>query len=137
MSITPTVGRIVLYKLSEQDQVTIRRRRGAGLVHAVENAMDWLRGLHEANDVAAGEVYPMIITRVWGDTPDACVNGTVFLDGPDTLWVTSRHCGDQPGDYDWMPFQKGQAAKTEALQAQLGAQAQGGGVSQYPAAPAG
>lgn len=41
---------------------------------------------HVGNKTRAGDVFPMLITRVWqGDH----VNGQVFLDGNFILWVTS------------------------------------------------
>lgn len=63
-------------------------------------------GIHGRLSIASrGDKYPMMITRVWGDpepgkpssaTPETNVNGQVFLDGNDTIWVTSVHCADEP-----------------------------------------
>jgi hypothetical protein len=39
-----------------------------------------------ANEVLEGDQYPMVVVR---HNDDGSVNGQVFLDGPDTLWVTS------------------------------------------------
>lgn len=41
--------------------------------------------------VSAGDVFPMVITRVWGQpaTSLSAVNGQVVLDGNDTYWPTS------------------------------------------------
>lgn len=89
--IVPTVGRIVLYRLSEADERDIRmQREGAG----------------GGNRPDEGSVYPAIIVKTWGDAPDSAVNLKVMLDGTDTLWVTSRVVGDQPGNYHWMEYQK-------------------------------
>lgn len=43
------------------------------------------------NAVQEGDVYPMLITRLWTESPkeDSPVQGQVFLDGNDSLWVTS------------------------------------------------
>lgn len=73
---TPTIGRIVIYVLSQHDvdRINDQRARSEGL----------LRG----NNVHAGDAFPMMICRVW-DTPEHHVNGRVLLDGTDTLWVTS------------------------------------------------
>ena len=60
-----------------------------------------------------------MIVQVWGDQPDSCINLQVFLDGSDQLWVTSVQVGDQEGDYQWMAYQKGQAAKTEQVEKAL------------------
>lgn len=77
----PTAGRIVQYTLDASDVA----RRGA----------------HIGNKISAGDVYPMMITRVWGDKPDAAVNGQVFLDGNDVLYVTSIYVGEGPRTYAW------------------------------------
>jgi hypothetical protein len=52
---------------------------------------------HVGNQVTAGDVYPAMIVRVWGDTPESAVNLQVHLDGNDTYWATSRVVGD----YAW------------------------------------
>ena len=72
------LARIVLYKLSEY---TVRRIRA-------------LPGYN--NSVSVGDVCPMLVTRDWSD---GLVNGTLFLDGEDLLWVTSVHEGTSPGQY--------------------------------------
>lgn len=97
---TPTPGRIVEYTLTEHDVDIINRRRelrvatiGPGPDYAYARA---------GNDVAEGDTFPMVIVRVWGDTPEAAVNGQVLLDGNDTAWVTSRVQG--PGAGEWRPF---------------------------------
>lgn len=90
MSQQPTVGRIVHYRLSEQDAQQITdRRRDAGVF---------------GNPVPAGDTYPMVIVRVWSTT---LVNGQVLLDGPDTLWVTSVTLGDGPRTWSWPPRVEG------------------------------
>ncbi|MBK9029316.1 MAG: hypothetical protein IPN98_16545 [Propionivibrio sp.] len=46
----------------------------------------------------------MLITRVWDygtPNPDAMVNGQVFLDGNDCLWVTSVKVGEGPRTFAW------------------------------------
>ena len=49
----------------------------------------------------------MMITRVWahGDhvAETTVVQGQAFLDGNDTLWVTSRQQGDQEGQWSAPP----------------------------------
>lgn len=75
----PSVGRIVHYMLDESDAERISGRRAAvGDLHNVGNAAQ------------AGQVFPMVITRVWGDDPLSAVNGQVFLDGNDCYWATSK-----------------------------------------------
>jgi hypothetical protein len=43
------------------------------------------------NDPHPGDVYPLLIVRVWSDDS---INGQIFLDGIDTMWVTSVHESD-------------------------------------------
>lgn len=102
--IVPTIGRIVEYTLSDYDAREILKQRGRDT---------------RSNDVEEGQVYPAMIVRVWGDTPSAAVNLKVMLDGEDTYWATSRCVGEGHGNYQWMAYQKGQAAKTEAAEAAL------------------
>ncbi len=85
----PTPGRIVLYRLSAADFILIKTRRSQSY------------GPQRGNSFEVGDAFPMLIVKVWGDTPESAVNGTVFLDGPDTLWVTSAHVGEGPGTYSW------------------------------------
>lgn len=86
MSLMPTVGRIVLYRLAAHDGV--------------------LPG-------AVGQVRPALVVRTWG--PDSkVVNLQVFVDGENdvarpgnglppsgTLWATSREEGAAPGTWAW------------------------------------
>jgi hypothetical protein len=89
----PTVGRIVLYQLCESDVAEINDRRTRAIAHK--------RQSDRGNQVEVGQVYPMLIVRVWGNTPGSCVNGRVVLDGHDVFWVTSRCCGDKPAEWQW------------------------------------
>lgn len=88
----PSAGRIVHYRLDEHDvaAVHLRRRRSRHEITEPTGTVSWQE--REGNSVTAGDVYPMMITRVWSDNPTEsdCVQGQVFLDGNDTIWVTSR-----------------------------------------------
>jgi hypothetical protein len=96
---TPKVGMIGLYKLSEQDVEQINRRRDDAQGSGRADRMDGVQ-VHFGNAVTVGQVFPMVVVRVWGEDPEVAVNGQVLLDGNDTLWVTSRHQGDHvPGTY--------------------------------------
>ncbi len=112
----PSLGRIVHYRLSADDAVQINRRRTSGVSIATrmktfaQSAQDgpevvygWPAGAqaHIGNEVSEGDTFPMIITRVWGDTPTSAVNGQVFLDSNDVFWATSRMVGDRPGTFSW------------------------------------
>jgi hypothetical protein len=105
----PSIGRIVLYQLSAQDAVVVNRRRTTG--QSIKERMvlvpvEWADGAqaHIGNEVREGQTFPMLIVKVWGDTPEAAVNGQVFLDGTDVLWVTSvTRMDDGPRSWDWPP----------------------------------
>lgn len=63
------------------------------------------------------EISPAIITRVH---TDECVDLCVF--NPTGLHFNTSVMRDEEGrggTWDWMPYQKGQAAKTEALEMEL------------------
>lgn len=93
--IKPTVGRVVLY-------------------HPPTNCAE--------SGFASAETCAAIIAHVWSDT---CVNLAVFDANGKAHNRTSvlllQDGNDTPaGGYcEWMPYQKGQAAKTEALEAKL------------------
>lgn len=108
----PTPGRILAYKLTAFDAETINKRRAdmaSGLARQDTGAR-----CHVGNGVAEGDVYPMIITRVWAPVSGGSVNGQVLLDGNDTLWVTSRtekldeETGEPAMGY-WAPFPRVEA----------------------------
>lgn len=98
--IKPTVGRVVLYTPSK------------GSTDAVI--------AHGSGKLAA------IVTNVWSDT---CVNLVVF-DGngvphsrTSVLLLQDDNPVPEGGFYcEWMPYQKGQAAKTEELEKKLAAE---------------
>jgi len=82
-----SIGRIVRYPLTLADAERINKRREdashSGLAQVNTGAQ-----LHVGNKAEEGQFYPLLITRVWSED---LVNGQVFLDGNDTLWVTSSH----------------------------------------------
>jgi hypothetical protein len=82
---TPTIGQVVHYQLSDQDADRI-----SNLIPATGG---------RRNAVNAGDVYPATIVRAWnGD----CVNLAVQLDGQDSqYWATSREPGTDPGTWAW------------------------------------
>ncbi len=97
----PTTGRIVHYRLSEQDAEQINRRRDHAKRFAEDNTHmtpGWQR--HIGNRVNAGEVVPMTIVVVW---QGHLVNGQASLDGNDCLWVTSASEGHGNGQWTWPP----------------------------------
>jgi len=101
----PFIGLIVAYCLSASDCERINQRRADARDHIDEHRAN-ANGvqIHVGNSVAEGDVYPMLITRVWGDGPDALVNGQVMLDGNDVLWTTSVKVGEGPQTWAWSTF---------------------------------
>lgn len=96
-----TIGQIVHYTLSEQDAEQINRRRGDYTVVATqESGGETGFQAHVGNYVIAGEVYPAVVVRVFGEQG---VNLQVFLDGNDSYWATSRSEGEGPNTWSWPP----------------------------------
>jgi len=98
----PTPGRIVLYTLSKQDADAVNKRRADAQRH-LQDHRENSNGvqIHVGNQLSEDDVYPMMIIRVWGPTATSCVNGQVFLDGNDLLWVTSVAVGIGPRTFAW------------------------------------
>lgn len=70
------------------------------------------KGPHIGNAVMAGDIFPMVVTKVWDTCGLGSVNGQVFLDGCDCLWVTDvKECLGvnpdglliAPGYWGWPP----------------------------------
>ena len=91
---TVTVGRIVQYRLSVDDLRRVALLRGTS-------------GHHGGNPHDVGQVVPLVVVVVWpnehGPNYDG-INGQAFLDGNDTLWITSAKedpAGIMPGTWSW------------------------------------
>ncbi len=104
----PSIGRIVIYKVTAEqaDQINRRRTSSQSIAERIKTSnpdnTKWPLGAqaHIGNSVSDGDSFPMIIVRVWsGDL----VNGQAFLDGNDTLWTLSVKCGDEDGQWNWPP----------------------------------
>ena len=107
---TPTIGRIVHYALTEKQAQEVNRRRVAQ-----PHLPEWPAGAqaHIGNPVCTGSIVPMIVTAVWPNEfgPDRPgINGQALLDGGDSLWVTSvaetppsETPEPQPGCWVWPP----------------------------------
>jgi len=79
----PTIGRIVHFRITEHNAKQINAQRTqAGLATKTGNV------------AREGDVYPLLIVRVWDCN---LVNGQLFLDGNDTLWVTSQPPAKEDG----------------------------------------
>lgn len=103
---TPSIGRIVHYKLNRFDADKINHSRASSEAIGVQIAEGvWPKGAqaHVGTPVGEGDVFPAIIVRAYGG--DGLVNLQVLLDGSDNLWVTSRaHAGggDSHGEGTWI-----------------------------------
>ncbi len=112
---TLRLGMDVLYTATAADVAAMKSRRDDHLayrrnVNATVAADDHLSPTpgdldtgrsghmaHVGNELEIGRSYAAKIVRVWGTGTAA--NLQVFLDGTDTLWVTSVSEGDGPGQY--------------------------------------
>jgi hypothetical protein len=79
-----TVGRLVHYTLNAEQVARINRRTLPST----------------GNHATEGDVVPFLVVKVMAP---GLVNGQAFLDGNDTLWVTSAQEGDRPGTWAWPP----------------------------------
>jgi hypothetical protein len=84
--VQPTIGRIVHYRLSDED---VGRARALPTI--------------QINPVSFGDTYPAIVVRAFGAASDGEANLQVFLDGQAQLWVTSAKPGTGPGTWSWPP----------------------------------
>jgi hypothetical protein len=101
---TPSIGRIVHYTLSEQDADAINRRRADAIRGRTADEHSGVI-LHSGNTTNAGDVYPAIVVRVFpgGTEANGVCNLQVLLDGNDTYWATSRAEGDGQLHWCWPP----------------------------------
>lgn len=110
-------GRIVYFVFDESRAAEVMRRRTTGksiadrmrtVVPSVEgpapSIYGWPAGAqaHVGNDVKAGDIYPAMVLRVWGES--GCSNLKVQLDGSDEYWATSISFDEAkaPGTWHWM-----------------------------------
>lgn len=98
----PTIGRIVHYRVSSHDANAINQRRADA-----KEKLPWYHAIrpgaqvHVGNKVSEGDIFPLIITRLWGSDESSAFNGQLMLDGTDTYWVTSTHIGVKLGQCFW------------------------------------
>ena len=78
-----SIGTIVKYVLTEADAITINRRRN---MLDKPNVMKSAQR-HIGNHVESHQILPMIVTVIHDAN---YINGQVFLDGNDVLWVCSK-----------------------------------------------
>lgn len=92
----PSIGRIVHYRLSEQDVVQVMRRRttpDAIRERIAEGRWPVGAQAHVGQPVEVGDVVPVLIVKTWsGDT----ISGRAFLDGSDELALHGVLSGESP-----------------------------------------
>lgn len=102
----PSTGRTVHYTLTDADADRINKRRDdyrngprvsrdPAIIINGDGAQ-----VHVGNEARGGQMLPLLVVRV---NPGGHVNGQVFLDGNDNLWVTSVAEGDGRGQWAWPP----------------------------------
>jgi hypothetical protein len=121
----PTIGRIVIYQLTQEDATAINRRRTTP--ESIKGRMSegwhprWPEGAqaHIGNYATVGDECPAMIVRC--PRQDRWVNLQVFLDGNDVLWVTGVQEGSINGQWHWSETQ------WDAIKSALPPQTHGGG----------
>lgn len=87
----PSIGRIVHYRLSEQDKQRITEMVNRPTASGRSPVM---------NPSSVGDTVAGIVVATWAEST---ANLHLLLDGEATLWVTSAKEGDQPGSWSWPP----------------------------------
>jgi hypothetical protein len=72
----PTIGRVVIYKTTEEDRKKMRESSNQNVQHEL----------------------PATIVAVWSES---CVNVKVDIDGEGQLWKTSINLGTEEGNWGW------------------------------------
>ncbi len=92
------VGLNVLYRITAEEALATNKRREDARQN-IEKMRQERPGFqaHIGNLIGVGDRFPMVITQIF---PANGINGQVFLDGSDSLWVTSVEEGDAPGQFE-------------------------------------
>ena len=86
----PYLGSVVIYRLTAADAEAINRRRTTDEKIAKRVAIEnWCIGAqaHIGNKARASQEFPMMVVAISKGENSTVVNGQVFLDGNDVLWV--------------------------------------------------
>ena len=117
-------GRIVYFVFNEQAAAEVMRRRTtaksiADRMHTsvpsvqgdAPSIYGWPAGAqaHIGNDIKAGDIYPAMVVRVWGES--GCSNLRVILDGSDDYWATSINYDAEKRAYSWHWMCEGQSKR--------------------------
>lgn len=116
-------GRIVYFVFDEQSAQEVNRRRttGASIAERIRQQIitleygtvpQWPLGAqaHIGNEVHAGDIYPAMVIRVWGDE-SGCSNLKVMLDGNDDFWATSINFDAEKRPHTWHWMFEGQQTR--------------------------
>jgi hypothetical protein len=95
MDISP--GCTVLYTVTASQANAVNKRRSDAVRFPNPETGQII---HVGNEVREGDVFPLVVVRVWVGNR---VNGQLFLDGNDHLWITSASEGAGPGFWFWPP----------------------------------
>ncbi len=98
------VGLMVLYRITAEEALATNKRREDARQNR-ENMRQERPGFqaHIGHGSVVGDRFPMVITQVFPNHSAVGqheVNGQVFLDGSDSLWVTMIDEGDAPGQFE-------------------------------------
>lgn len=96
------IGRMVLYRITAEEAKATNIRREDARQNGEKTRKEGPGfQAHVGNHVSEGRVFPMLIIawKVPVEDEHHVVNGQVFLDGNDSLWVTNIAEGDQSGQW--------------------------------------
>lgn len=108
----PTVGRVVLFVIGATEIEAIKKQwliKPEGTPIRKAGEAPGTPQYRSGNFPEEGTILSADVVAVWSDT---CVNLKVKLDGPGSLWLTSRSLdqeGKAPGTWHWMDYQIKQA----------------------------
>lgn len=109
---TPTLGRIVLYRLNKVEAEGTERRRADFNAYRRKNLpKDSVQGeqgrtglqAHYGSLVTEGDTFPAIVTYAEVQDGVLWINLQVLLDGNDSLYVIDPQEGSEPGEWSWPP----------------------------------
>ena len=103
----PYLGSVVIYRLTAADAEAINRLRTTDEKIAKRVAIEnWCIGAqaHIGNKARASQEFPMMVVAISKGENSTVVNGQVFLDGNDVLWVQGVSEGPRNGKWYWPPI---------------------------------
>lgn len=114
---TPTVGRIVLYRLKcdDLDRLALDLKKQGRYVNVARGTFEKPAALGPAvmlewdgNPLHPGDIFPMVVIRPWFQPEhytqgQSVLNGQALLDGPCNLWTLSVPEGSTEGTWHWPP----------------------------------